>query len=85
MRNLKGTTEDKNTYPLAMASVGDDVSIISFNSRGRLQQKLQDLGLTIGSQVKVLKNDLGSSLLLAVGDTRIALGHGTAHKIMAHS
>ena len=69
-------------FPLAMVSVGEDVSIVSFSSKNALQQKLQDLGLMVGSHVKVLKNDLGSALLLAVGDTRIALGHGMAHKIM---
>ncbi len=81
---MGSTKKIQNIYPLAMVSVGEAVSIVSFDSPKRLQKKFQDLGLTIGSKVCILKNDLGSSILLAVGDTRIALGHGMAHKIMAH-
>ncbi len=72
-------------YPLAMVGAGERVSIISFSAKKKMQQRLADMGLTVGSQVKVLKNDIGCPMLIAIGDTRVVLGQGMAQKIMACS
>jgi len=47
-----------------------------------LATRLAALGLSIGSQVKVLQNRANGPLLVLVRDTRIALGRGQALKIL---
>ena len=68
--------------PLAMASPGDEVRLIAIHGGQRMRKRLADLGLTLGLTVEVMRRDSHGPLILAVKDSRLALGHGMAHKIM---
>ena len=46
--------------------------------------RLEDLGLRLGSTVRVLEGMPGQSVLLAVGDGRIGVNWGVADKIYVH-
>jgi ferrous iron transport protein A len=47
-----------------------------------LSQRLAGLGLTVGAMVEVLQNYGRGPLIVAVRDTRIALGRGQADKVL---
>lgn len=48
----------------------------------RMIHRLNQMGFHAGSRVKVMRNDGPGPILLAVGDSRIALGRGIASKVM---
>jgi Fe2+ transport system protein FeoA len=68
--------------PLAMVSPGEQVRLLAINGGQRLRKRLADLGLNLGTTVRVLQRDARGPLILAVKDSRLALGRGMAHKIM---
>ena len=68
--------------PLAMVSPGEQVRLLAINGGQRLRKRLADLGLNLGVTVRVLQRDARGPLILAVKDSRLALGRGMAHKIM---
>jgi len=67
--------------PLAMVSPGQDVRLIAIHGGQRLRKRLADLGLNLGMTVQVLHCNAQGPLLLAVKDSRLALGRGMALKI----
>lgn len=49
----------------------------------KLRQRLMDLGLNHGAQVRVVKNQMTGPMIVAVKeDGRLALGRGMSHHIM---
>jgi len=66
--------------PLSMAPPGSIVRVVRVYAGRGLAQRLMELGLTNGAEVRVLKNDVGP-LLLHVRGVTIALGRGVASKI----
>jgi len=66
---------------LAMASPGEEVRLIAIHGGRRMRKRLADLGLNIGMTVRILQRNGHGPLLLAVKDSRLALGRGMAHKI----
>lgn len=79
-----GTPEQSSSscFPLSLTSRADRVRIIDFLSGQRMDERVKDMGLAPGVEVKVLQNDGSGPLLLLVGETRLALGKGMARKIM---
>ena len=76
-------TTSSQTFPLAFAARGDTVSLIEIRDSGRLRQRLNDLGLNIGISVRIVQTNTNGALILAVkNDSRLAIGHGMAQKIM---
>ncbi len=48
-----------------------------------LRRRLAELGLNVGSEVRVLQSHGGGPMILAVKeDARMAIGRGMAHKIL---
>ena len=68
--------------PLAMVSPGEEVRLVAIRGGQRLRKRLADLGLNVGMTVRVMQRDEYGPLILAVKDSRLALGRGMAHKIM---
>lgn len=66
---------------LAMASPGEEVRLTAIHGGQRMRKRLADLGLNIGMTVRVLQHNGHGPLLLAVKDSRLALGRGIAHKV----
>ena len=62
---------------------GTSVVVRKLEGGRELATRLAALGLSIGSQVKVLQNRAHGPLLVLVRDTRLALGRGQAIKILA--
>lgn len=69
--------------PLAMAKEGEEVKIHIVNCGRVLKARLCDLGLYEGSKVKVIKNDISGPIILKIKGSKIVLGRGQAHQIMA--
>ena len=70
-----------STMPLTMARVGEEVQVVEVVGGQRLRRRLRELGFTPGARVRVLQ-DHGGPLLLAIGNSRLAMGRGMAHKIL---
>lgn len=68
--------------PLAMVAPGDEVRLIAIRGGRRMRKRLAELGLNPGLTVRVVQRDGCGPLILAVKDSRLALGRGMAHKIM---
>ncbi|WP_040730966.1 FeoA family protein [Thiocapsa marina] len=67
-------------FPLMMADEGACLRIIALNGGKGLTTRLTELGLNVGSEVRVVQRQ-GGGLLVARGESRIALGGGMAAKI----
>jgi len=68
--------------PLSMVSEGETVEIASVRTGWGLQRRLADMGLTPGVSVRVVNSQGRGPVVLSVRGSRLALGHGVAHKIM---
>ena len=68
--------------PLAMISAGEDVQLVNVVGGRVLRKRLADLGLNPGMNLRVVQVDPQGPMILAVKDSRIALGRGMAQKVM---
>lgn len=67
--------------PLAMLEKGE-MAFIKEIVGGRVAKgKLNDLGFVRGKQVKIYRSS-GGPLIVGLGDNRVALGRGMAHKVI---
>lgn len=67
--------------PLGMASVGDVNIIARITGRDEMRQHLAELGFVVGAEVRVV-SEMAGSLILSVGDSRVALNRDMAMRIM---
>ncbi|MCL5995471.1 MAG: ferrous iron transport protein A [Chloroflexi bacterium] len=70
---------------LTMATPGSEVRLVAINGDVQLKQRLADLGMNIGMTVCVMADSRDGRLIVAVKDSRLALGRGVAHKVMVES
>ena len=68
--------------PLAMVRTGEQVRLVRIHAGRGLQARLASLGMLPGTVFTVVSGDLHGPVVVAVGESRIALGRGMAHKIM---
>jgi len=68
--------------PLAMARVGDLVTVTGVMAGWVLQKRLADMGLTPGTQIRVISSQLSGPVLIDLRGSRVALGRGVALKII---
>jgi ferrous iron transport protein A len=66
--------------PLTDAAIGERVRVVSAGGGRRLVQRLSDLGLVPNREIQVVNNT--GPLIVALDNTRIALGRGVAAKIL---
>lgn len=64
-----------------MASVGDVNIIARITGRDEVRQHLAELGFVVGAEVRVV-SEMAGSLILSVGDSRVALNRDMAMRIM---
>ncbi|MCA1995292.1 MAG: ferrous iron transport protein A [Coleofasciculus sp. S288] len=69
------------SFPLAMTKGGDRVWIVGFRGKEDTRHLLS-LGLTPGSELKVVNCTSSGSVIVAVQDNRIGLGASIAQKIL---
>ena len=67
---------------LKMAAQDELVKIVKIKGEWGLQRRLADMGLTPGIEVRVVNSHGNGPVVLDVRGSRLALGHGVAHKIM---
>lgn len=75
---------ENSSFPLTMAVRGQLVRLTKIMAERKLTHRLTELGLTPGVHFEVL-HDHGGPLLLAVRDSRLALGRGMASKILVEA
>lgn len=78
MRN-KNITQ---AFPLAMVGEMERVKITGVTGGKNLIKRLIIMGLIEETELQVVKRQRGSGLVVACGETRLALGLGMANKIM---
>lgn len=66
---------------LALAGIGARVRLVSLTGSPTIAHRLTELGLTPGVELEILQQN-GGNFLLAVGDTRLAIGCGLAHTVL---
>lgn len=71
-----------SSFPLAMASEDSAVRITGLHGGGTLSKRLTEMGLNVGSEVRVRQRQGAGGLVISRGETRFALGLGMASKIM---
>ncbi len=71
----------EHTLPLTMLPPGRPARVVEVRAGRQLRDRLAGMGLVPGRVVRVLR-DNGGPLLVAVGETRLAVGRGMAHKIL---
>ena len=77
------STLAQTQMPLSLVSQGDTVLIANVRGGKKMRQRLLDLGLNQGGQVRIIKNEMPGPLIIAVKeDGRLALGRGMCQKIM---
>ncbi|RCW62370.1 MULTISPECIES: FeoA family protein [Halanaerobium] len=67
--------------PLAMLRVGETACIKEIVGGRTVKGKLTDLGFVSGKKIKIHRSS-GGPLIVAIGDNRVALGRGMAHKVI---
>ncbi len=61
---------------------GERGIVLAFDGGIEFQQRITSLGIYVGCEVEVVGGGAGGGILVAVGDSRIALGCGMARKII---
>ena len=67
--------------PLALAQVGDVVTIRKITGKDEVRQHLAELGFVVDTELTVVTS-LGGNLILQVRDSRVALDRSMANRIM---
>ena len=68
--------------PLTMVSSERKVRIVSILGGRGIVEHLIDMGLGINSEIEVIKQGAPGPFIVAIKETRLAIGHGMAQKIM---
>jgi Fur family ferric uptake transcriptional regulator len=72
----------RDVIPLSMASPGEQVRIVEFRGHRGMERRLTNMGLKRGGEVEVIKSSGPGPLIVASGETRIALGAMMAKHIL---
>lgn len=73
---------EKKNLTLTTIAPGKEVIFVSIEGRYGLRRRLNDMGLKEGMKFKIMHAGRPGPCIIRVGDTRLVLGHGMAHKIM---
>jgi Fur family transcriptional regulator, ferric uptake regulator len=72
----------RSLLPLLLAKTGERVVIKEMTGGSIARARLAAMGLRPGDEIEIIKNDGQGRLILAHGNTRLALGKGVASKIL---
>lgn len=67
--------------PLLLANVGEENVIKRIGGSPEVKQHLENLGFVVGGSV-IIVNTMGGNLIVNVKETRVAVSHEMAQKIM---
>ncbi len=71
--------------PLSFLNPGDEAVVVEIRGGRGLQRRLSSMGLAPGKKVRVVSSSPCGPVLLAVGDTRLAMGRGQTHAVIVTS
>ena len=71
-----------NLMPLSMLSSGEKAQLVDIRGGYGIRHRLSAMGLNPGTSITVVQNSMHGPVIVAVMDSRLALGRGMAHKIM---
>ncbi len=77
--------QDQATALLADVPAGGRGQIVSVSGGEETERRLTDVGLSLGSKVEVLVTGRRCPVLVAVGDTRVAIESDLAHRVHIHA
>ena len=72
----------KSALPLALASEGERLRIVSLRGGRGFHEKLVSMGLNVGDEIEVIQRRAGGTVVIARGGNRYGLGGGMAQKIL---
>jgi ferrous iron transport protein A len=67
---------------LARAAAGETVTIVAVKMGWGMQRRLADLGMTPGTEIKMISSGGRGPVVLEIRGSRLALGQGVADKII---
>lgn len=67
--------------PLAFAKTGEEFEIVEMRGGMNFLKKVMEMGVYTGIKVRVISNPGNGPIIIALSDTRIALGRGMATRI----
>ena len=73
---------DSRTFPLTLAQTGEKLRISAMLSDRSQNRRLADLGLPIGSEIRVIQTIGPGRLIVGNGNGRLALGPSCSRSIM---
>ena len=74
---------EPSSQPLSRLKAGQGATVVALTGGRGFHSRLVSMGLNVGSGVKVIRShSLGGPMLIALGQTRLAIGYGMAEKIM---
>ncbi|MFP4437379.1 MAG: ferrous iron transport protein A [Chloroflexaceae bacterium] len=65
---------------LSLVAPGQRVRVVEITADQPVSHRLHELGIVRGATLSVVQDD-GGALLIAVGDTRLGLARGLAHRV----
>ncbi len=74
-------TQRASTIPLVMAARGERVRVVGLAGGKKAQSRLQSMGLAPGVCLEVINNNPSGPFIVAINDTRLALGSGIAQHV----
>ncbi|MCE7739595.1 MAG: FeoA domain-containing protein [Candidatus Heimdallarchaeota archaeon] len=78
------TMNNEIFIPLGFVSEDKKVRIVSIKGGSHLRNRINEMGLREGVDITVIKNSIGP-VIIAIGQTRFALGRGISLKILTES
>lgn len=67
---------------LSSVKPGNEVTILDINGGRGIKSKLYSMGLVPGTKLTVLNGSSTGPVMIVVRDSRLAIGHGMAQKII---
>ena len=67
---------------LSSVKPGNEVTILDINGGRGIRSKLYSMGLVPGTKLTVLNGHSAGPIMISVRDSRLAIGHGMAQKII---
>ncbi len=75
----------KNSFSIGLAALGARVRVAGLTAEhSALTKRLEGMGIHSGSELEIIQREAGA-LIVRVGNTRVALGAGMAHKILVQA
>ncbi|HUT01008.1 MAG TPA: FeoA family protein [Phycisphaerae bacterium] len=75
---------ESSAQPLSRVPIGQTATVVALEGGQGFQSRLISMGLTVGSEVRVIRGGAGAwgPTLIALGQARLAIGRGMADKIL---